>query len=80
MININMFYAAIGVITFLIIIIAILMVKVLSLKKQLSKQSNVAVGENGMLMNKSQGVVFCRKCGSQYEANLNACPYCKARK
>lgn len=25
----------------------------------------------------TQGVVFCRSCGNQYDSALNACPNCK---
>ena len=79
--------------TFMVVIIAILclivitliltiinMVNINNMKKRIA---NIGV-KVGNIENTSKegsiGVVFCKKCGSQFKATENSCPYCGTKK
>lgn len=57
------------VVLFLIVIVnLVLTIKVL---KKLGRKANVSVN-----MNQSTGVVFCKKCATEFDSRLRVCPNC----
>lgn len=75
----------IGIIA-IVILAAILICVIISLTK-ISKMNerinsiSIKVGNmEGTSNDSAVGVVFCKKCGSQFKAIENVCPYCGTKK
>lgn len=79
--------------TLMVVIIAILCLVVITLILAIINMVNInkikkRVGNIGVKVGNMEntskegsiGVVFCKKCGSQFKATENSCPYCGTKK
>ncbi len=63
----------------LLVNIAILILLIIQMRRNSTNRSNPRrMGRGKTVPDDEQiGVVFCRKCGAQFDSNLKICPVCK---
>ena len=67
--------SAVALLAIIFVISIIVLVKVLNMKNKVDVIS-VKVGNMEANSGADIGVVFCKKCGSNYSVNDKKCPYC----
>lgn len=67
--------SAVAMLAIILVISIISLVKVLNMKNKIDVIS-VKVGNMEANSGSDVGVVFCKKCGSNYSVNDKKCPYC----
>lgn len=64
----------------MVIMTIIIMVKISNIQKRVTSISVKMGNMENASKEKEVGVVFCKKCGSQYNVTDKACPYCGAKR
>lgn len=73
----------IAILCLVVITLVLTIINMVNISNMKKKVGNIGV-KVGNMENTSKegsiGVVFCKKCGSQYKATENSCPFCGTKK
>lgn len=81
--DVALLVAIIGISLLLVVAVTmtvIILVKLSKLQKRVTAISVKMGNMENVSKEKEIGVVFCKKCGSQYNVTDKACPYCGAKR
>lgn len=81
--NAEFMVVIIAILCLVVITLVLTIINMVNINKMKKRVGNIGV-KVGNMENTSKegsiGVVFCKKCGSQFKATENNCPYCGTKK